>query len=149
VNHCAEISFMKCSSVKLAHSFVLRNMITDRVSRNGKTIGLVLSVSFRLSDFNFWTAWLISTLYFACVRITIIAHWGLKMKVIKTRGSDPSRTHHFFHLRAWIGVFKPKAQNLMSTAATEHGQAWGEARQPVGTPGSSTRWMGVGVASRG
>lgn len=44
---------MKCSSVELAHSFVLRNMITDRVSRNGKTIGLVLSVSFRLSDFNF------------------------------------------------------------------------------------------------
>jgi len=64
---------------------------------------------------------------------------GIEMKVIKTRGSDPSRTHHFFSFAGVNRRFKPKAQNVMSTAATEHGQAWGVARQPVGTPGSSTR----------
>jgi len=64
---------------------------------------------------------------------------GIENEGHKNKGIRSFQNPPFFSFAGVNRRFKPKAQNVMSTAATEHGQAWGEARQPVGTPGSSTR----------
>jgi len=71
---------------------------------------------------------------------------GLKVKVIR-EGQGVSAPNAHLEGVGHVNVFKLNAQTVTSTAATERGQACGEAWQPSGSVGSSVRLTGVGVAS--